>query len=137
MISRISQTTSELETKENPATHDKWFHAQVQASINDPAPNIPHNQVITEMRALLESKQIAAVYSDCPPTDHTETIPSPPRPPPKLFRRLTENCLRPGQMNLQRYIPGLIECSDQTPLLNLLFGEALGQPSLCFPRPLT
>lgn len=35
-------------------------------------------------------------------------------------------------MNLQRYIPALIECPDQTPVQHLLFGEALGQPRHSF-----
>ncbi|RMQ28222.1 hypothetical protein ALQ07_04476 [Pseudomonas syringae pv. actinidiae] len=29
----------------------------MQASISDPAPNIPHDQVMAEMREFLESKQ--------------------------------------------------------------------------------
>ncbi|WP_122279304.1 type II toxin-antitoxin system RelB family antitoxin [Pseudomonas syringae group genomosp. 3] len=64
MNARISSIVSEFETEEPSATHDKWFHAQVHASINDPAPNIPHDQVMNEMRALLKSKQITATYSD-------------------------------------------------------------------------
>ncbi|EGH13801.1 hypothetical protein PSCFBP3800_04317 [Pseudomonas syringae group genomosp. 3] len=56
MSARISPIVSEFETEEQAASYDKWFRAQVQASINDPAANIPHDQVMAEMRALLESK---------------------------------------------------------------------------------
>ncbi|EKG36715.1 type II toxin-antitoxin system RelB family antitoxin [Pseudomonas syringae] len=57
MSARISPIVSEFETEEQAASYDKWFRAQVQASINDPAPNISHDQVMAEMRAFLESKQ--------------------------------------------------------------------------------
>ncbi|POP71920.1 MULTISPECIES: hypothetical protein [Pseudomonas syringae group] len=57
MSARISPTLSEFETEEQAASKDKWFRALVQASINDPAPNIPHDQVMAEMRAVLELKQ--------------------------------------------------------------------------------
>ncbi|KPW17059.1 Uncharacterized protein ALO83_03803 [Pseudomonas cannabina pv. alisalensis] len=74
MSTRISPIVPELETEEPSATHDKWFRTQVSASINDPAPNIPHDQVMAEMRALLKSKQITT-------TDHTEDhITTPPSP---------------------------------------------------------
>ncbi|RMN47639.1 hypothetical protein ALQ59_01907 [Pseudomonas syringae pv. apii] len=57
MSARISPIVSEFETEEQAASYDKWFRAQVQASISDPAPNIPHDQVMAEMREFLESKQ--------------------------------------------------------------------------------
>lgn len=33
--------------------HDRWFRAKVQASIQDPRPNIPHDQVMTEIDAII------------------------------------------------------------------------------------
>lgn len=33
------------------AAYDKWFRAQVQASIDDPRPDIPHEQVTSEFAA--------------------------------------------------------------------------------------
>ncbi|RML89767.1 hypothetical protein APX70_05126 [Pseudomonas syringae pv. maculicola] len=54
MSARTSPIVSEFE---QAASYDKWFRAQVQASISDPAPNIPHDQVMAEMREFLESKQ--------------------------------------------------------------------------------
>ena len=53
----LSPIVSEFETEEQAASYDRWFRAKVQASIDDPRPNIPHEQVMAEMRALIESKQ--------------------------------------------------------------------------------
>lgn len=53
----LSPIVSEFETEEQAASYDRWFRAKVQASIDDPRPNIPHEQVMAEMRALIESKR--------------------------------------------------------------------------------
>lgn len=56
MSAERSHNVSEFETEEQAASYDRWFRAKVQASIDDPRPNIPHDQVMAEMRALIESK---------------------------------------------------------------------------------
>ncbi|WP_342214427.1 type II toxin-antitoxin system RelB family antitoxin [Pseudomonas fluorescens] len=48
----LSPIVSEFETEEQAASYDRWFRAKVQASIDDPRPSIPHDQVMAEMRAL-------------------------------------------------------------------------------------
>ncbi|MDP3979402.1 MAG: antitoxin [Pseudomonas sp.] len=53
----LSPIVSEFETEEQAASYDRWFRAKVQASLDDPRPNIPHDQVMAEMRALIESKR--------------------------------------------------------------------------------
>jgi hypothetical protein len=53
----LSPVVSEFETEEQAASYDRWFRANVQASLDDPRPNIPHDQVMAEMRALIESKR--------------------------------------------------------------------------------
>jgi hypothetical protein len=53
----LSPVVSEFETEEQAASYDRWFRAKVQASLDDPRPNIPHDQVMAEMRALIESKR--------------------------------------------------------------------------------
>ena len=53
----LSPIVSEFETEEQAASHDRWLRAKVQASLDDPRANIPHDQVMTEMRALIESKR--------------------------------------------------------------------------------
>lgn len=35
--------------------YDQWFRAQVQEAIDDPRPSIPHDQVMANVRARLES----------------------------------------------------------------------------------
>ena len=39
------------------AAYDEWFRAHVQSAIDDPRPSIPHDQVMAEMRALIERKR--------------------------------------------------------------------------------
>jgi len=56
MSVQLSPIVSEFETEEQAANYDRWFRAKVQASLDDPRPNIPHDQVMAEMRALIESK---------------------------------------------------------------------------------
>ncbi|KAE9650220.1 antitoxin [Pseudomonas sp. PB105] len=53
----LSPIVSEFETEEQAASYERWFRAKVQASIDDPRPSIPHDQVMAEMRALIESKR--------------------------------------------------------------------------------
>lgn len=53
----LSPIESEFSTTEEAAANDIWFRAKVQKSIDDPRPNIPHDQVMGEMRKLLESKR--------------------------------------------------------------------------------
>ncbi|WP_232109170.1 antitoxin [Pseudomonas poae] len=50
----LSPIVSEFETEEQAASYDRWFRAKVQASIDDPRPSIPHDQVMAEMRTLIE-----------------------------------------------------------------------------------
>jgi hypothetical protein len=57
MSAERSPIVSEFETEEQAASYDRWFRAKVQASLDDPRPNIPHHQVMVEMRALIESKR--------------------------------------------------------------------------------
>lgn len=37
--------------------YEQWFRAQVQEAIDDPRPSIPHDQVMAEVRALIERKR--------------------------------------------------------------------------------
>lgn len=57
MSAELSPIVSEFETEEQAARYDRWFCAKVQASLDDPRPSIPHDQVMAEMRALIESKR--------------------------------------------------------------------------------
>lgn len=57
MNATLSPIVSEFETEAEAASYDRWFRAQVQESIDDPRPSIPHDQVMAEMRALLAKKR--------------------------------------------------------------------------------
>ncbi|WP_431703444.1 type II toxin-antitoxin system RelB family antitoxin [Pseudomonas sp. BR20] len=45
------------DTEEQADSYDRWFRAKVQAALDDPSPGIPHDEVMAEMRALIESKR--------------------------------------------------------------------------------
>ncbi|AWY43988.1 antitoxin [Pseudomonas putida] len=57
MSTELSPIVSEFETEEQAASYDRWFRAKVQASLDDPRPSIPHDQVMAEMQTLLEAKR--------------------------------------------------------------------------------
>lgn len=57
MSAVLSPLVSEFETEEQEASHTAWLKARIQASLNDPRPNIPHDKVMAEARELLESKK--------------------------------------------------------------------------------
>lgn len=51
----LSPIVSEFETEEQAASYDRWFRAKVQASMADPRPAIPHDQVMARMDAIIEA----------------------------------------------------------------------------------
>lgn len=38
-------------------THDEWFRRKVQEALDDPGPLIPHEQVMSEMRDLIDARR--------------------------------------------------------------------------------
>lgn len=55
----VSPIVSEFETEEQAASYDRWFRAKVQASIDDPRPSIPHEEVMAEVERMLEERRAA------------------------------------------------------------------------------
>jgi hypothetical protein len=53
MTKKLDPIISEFETQEQADSYDKWFRAKVQASIDDPRPGIPHDQVMAELDAII------------------------------------------------------------------------------------
>jgi len=43
----------------NPDAYDSWFRAKVQEALADPTPATPHDQVMSEARALIAGKHRA------------------------------------------------------------------------------
>ncbi len=58
MSTALSPLVSEFETIEQEASYTAWLQAKVAASLADPRPAIPHDEVMAEMDALID--QIAA-----------------------------------------------------------------------------
>ena len=52
----LSPLVSEFEPAEQDASYTAWLKVKVQASLDDPRPNIPHDQVMARMRAMLDAK---------------------------------------------------------------------------------
>lgn len=44
----------EFDTEEAAASYDRWFCAKVQEAIDDPRPGIPHDQVMSEIDAIID-----------------------------------------------------------------------------------
>lgn len=55
-MTKLSPIVSEFETEEEAEAYDRWFRAKVEASLADPRPSIPHDEVVATTRALLEAK---------------------------------------------------------------------------------
>ena len=56
-MNKLSPIVSEFETEEDAAAYDRWFRERVEASLADPRPGIPHDQVMAEMRQIIESRR--------------------------------------------------------------------------------
>lgn len=57
MSTPLSPIVSEFETQEQADSYDRWFRAKVQDSLDDPRPSIPHDEVMAEMRELIEFRR--------------------------------------------------------------------------------
>ncbi|WP_218073140.1 type II toxin-antitoxin system RelB family antitoxin [Escherichia coli] len=58
MNTALSPMVSEFETIEQENSYNEWLRAKVAASLADPRPAIPHDEVMAEMENLIA--QIAA-----------------------------------------------------------------------------
>ncbi|BDB17874.1 hypothetical protein cym2001_12390 [Pseudomonas sp. CYM-20-01] len=47
---------TQADTEEQADSYDRWFRAKIQAALEDTSPGIPHDEVMAEMQALIESK---------------------------------------------------------------------------------
>lgn len=58
MSTAWSTMKSEFATAEEAAVYDRWFRAKVQASLDDPRPAAPHDEVMAKMRDFIEAKRL-------------------------------------------------------------------------------
>ncbi len=52
--STLDPRISEFQTQEQADSYDLWFRAKVQEAIDSKKPRIPHDQVMSEMWAVIE-----------------------------------------------------------------------------------
>ena len=55
-MNEYSPIVSEFETPEEEAAYLAWLRAKVAASLADPRPPVPHDEVMAEIRAIIEEK---------------------------------------------------------------------------------
>lgn len=63
MGTAFSPIVSEFETVEQEASYNEWLRAKVAASLADPRPAIPHDEVMAEIDALIE-QIVAGIDND-------------------------------------------------------------------------
>ncbi len=56
-MAKLDPIVSEFDTEEDAASYDAWFRAKVEASLADTRPTIAHDQVMAEMRAIIETRR--------------------------------------------------------------------------------
>ena len=56
-MSELFPIASEFATTKEAEAYDQWFRAKVQASLEDPCPGVPHDQVMAEMDAIIEAAE--------------------------------------------------------------------------------
>lgn len=57
MSTPLDPIVSEFETQEQADSYDRWFRERIQQSLDDPRPNVPHDEAMARVRAMIESKK--------------------------------------------------------------------------------
>ena len=70
-MAKLDPIVSEFESDEAAEAYDVWFRAKVQEALDSDEPDIPHEQVMAEARAII------AKYRDAPSRGGSNTHPSP------------------------------------------------------------
>lgn len=52
---KLDPIISEFETQEQADAYDHWFRQKVREGMDDGAPRVPHDEVMAEMRAIIEA----------------------------------------------------------------------------------
>jgi hypothetical protein len=53
-MNKQSPIVSEFATPEKAAAYERWLRDKVAASLAEPAPRIPHDQVMAEAQAIID-----------------------------------------------------------------------------------
>jgi len=59
-MAKLSPIESEFGSTEEAEAYDAWFRAKVQEALDSTEPDIPHDQVMAEIRQLIEEKRANA-----------------------------------------------------------------------------
>lgn len=51
----LDPLVSEFETQDQADSYDAWFREEVQLGIDDPRPRVSHEQVVAEVRAIIDA----------------------------------------------------------------------------------
>lgn len=62
-MAKLDPIVSEFESDEAAEAYDVWFRAQVQAGLDSTKPRIPHEQVMAEIREMLEMHLNAPAFT--------------------------------------------------------------------------
>lgn len=54
MTTRLDPIVSEFETQEQADAYDQWLRAKVEASLADPGPGVPHDEVMARAKKVIE-----------------------------------------------------------------------------------
>lgn len=56
-MTKLTPIESEFATTEEAEAYDAWFRAEVEAAMASNEPGIPHEQVMAEMRAIIDRRK--------------------------------------------------------------------------------
>ena len=62
MSTVLDPRISEFETVEQEGSYDRWFRAQIAASLADGQPTIAHDQVMVEMNAIIDEVERSKLH---------------------------------------------------------------------------
>lgn len=56
-MTKLTPIESEFATTEEAEAYDAWLRSEIEASLADPRPSIPNDQVMAEIRAIIAAKK--------------------------------------------------------------------------------
>ena len=56
-MAKLTPIESEFATTEEAEAYDAWLRSEIEASLADPRPSIPHDQVMAELHAIIAAKK--------------------------------------------------------------------------------
>lgn len=57
MSTPLDPIVSEFETQEQAESYDRWFRERIQQSLDDTRSNVPHDEAMARVRAMIESRK--------------------------------------------------------------------------------